>query len=175
MTASEMLNGMSRRLEEQPPSGAIPEAQILDPACEPSFYTRRWVLPTNQSGSYVARRPQAHGAALWGFAALANGAITKFLDFPLRGARWRGCDVAWQLQMAIDDRAGTPQTYPVRLAHPWLPQLTGLLGDQTFSKSILRRPPELDHFLRPFFAVAGLARNSCWLSSQISSSAAFSA
>jgi hypothetical protein len=115
-TAAEMLDGMLRRLEEQPPSGVILEAQILDPARETWSYARRWVLPTNQTGNYVARRPQAHGAPLWGFAALANGAITKFLDFPLRGARWRGCDVAWQLQMAIDDRVGTPQTYRRRAA-----------------------------------------------------------
>jgi len=38
----------------------------------------------------------------------------QFLDFPLRGTQWRGCDVAWQLQMAIDQSRGTPQKYRKR-------------------------------------------------------------
>jgi hypothetical protein len=36
---------------------------------------------------------------------------TRFLDFPLKGTRWRGCDVAWHLQIAIDEGLGIPQAY----------------------------------------------------------------
>src|SRR5262249_45821917 len=62
----------------------------------------------------VARRPQVYGGPLWGFAYLENGNVMKFLDFPLKGTRWCGCDVAWQLQMAIDQGRGTPQKYRKR-------------------------------------------------------------
>ena len=40
-----------------------------------------------------------------------NGAATKFLDFPLPGSRWRGCDAAWHVQMAIDNCRKKPQLY----------------------------------------------------------------
>ena len=106
-----MRDFMLRKLEEQPASGAIADLMILDASCDPRYYARRWVKPTDQTGHFVARRPQAHGASLWGFAALANGAPTRFLDLPLKGTRWRGCDVAWHLQMAIDEGLGRPQTY----------------------------------------------------------------
>ncbi len=110
-TAAHMRDFMLRKLEEQPPCGAITDLMILDASRDARYYSRRWVKPTDQTGHYVARRPQAFGAPLWGFAALANGAPTKFLDLPLKGTRWRGCDVAWHLQMAIDDGLGKPQIY----------------------------------------------------------------
>ena len=110
-SAAELRDAMQRRLDEQPPSGPIAELMILDPSRDPRHYAGRRVAPTDQSGSFVARRPQAHGAPLWGYAALANGMPTRFLDFPLKGARWRGCDVAWHLQMAIDAEWGRPQIY----------------------------------------------------------------
>ena len=110
-TAAQMRESMLRKLEEQPPSGAIADLSILDASRDARYYSRRWVKPTDQTGHFVARRPQAHGAPLWGFAALTNGAPNRFLDLPLKGTRWRGCDVAWHLQMAIDDGLGKPQIY----------------------------------------------------------------
>ena len=58
--------------------------------------------------------------------------------------------------------------YLVRPAHPGLPEVARLFGDESFSERTLRRAAELDHFLLPFFTAEGLARNNCWLSSQIS-------
>ncbi len=110
-SAAQMREFMLRRLQEQPASGAIDDLMILDPLRDPGNYSRSWVKAANQTGNYVARRPQAYGSPLWGYAALTNGSPTRFLDFPLKGTRWRGCDVAWHLQMAIDDGLGTPQTY----------------------------------------------------------------
>ena len=110
-TATELRNAMNRSLDEQPPSGAIPDLMILDASRDSRQYSRRRLKPGHQSGRFVARRPQAHGAALWGYAELSQGAPTRFLDLPLKGTRWRGCDVAWHLQMAIDEGLGTPQRY----------------------------------------------------------------
>ena len=108
---------MLTKLREQQPSGDIPEAQILDSQKDPHYYGNRWTDPSGYSGHFVARRPQAHGSPLWGYAAVSNGTITQFLDVPLNGTRWRGCDAGWHLQMAIDAGAGRPQTYRCR-AHP---------------------------------------------------------
>jgi hypothetical protein len=110
-TAAGLRDAMQRRLDELPPSGPIADLMILDPSRDPHHYARRRVAPTDQSGSFVARRPQAYGAPLWGYAALKNGLPTRFLDFPLKGTRWRGCDIAWHLQMAIDAGRGKPQVY----------------------------------------------------------------
>jgi hypothetical protein len=110
-SATELRDGMLRRLTEQPPSWEIADISILEPARNVDYYVGRWVNPRKESGNYVARRPQAYGAPLWGFATLKDGGVTRFLDFPLKGTRWRGCDIAWHLQMAIDHCHGTPQLY----------------------------------------------------------------
>jgi hypothetical protein len=110
----ELHDTMFQRLKDQPPSGTITELSILDSECPVDYYRGRWLAPTNQSGDYVARRPQSYGAPLWGFANLVNGVVTKFLDFPVAGSRWRGCDAAWHLQMAIDNCRRKPQLYHLR-------------------------------------------------------------
>lgn len=110
-SANNLRDNMVRRLEEQPPSGAVADILILDPVRSVDYYVDRWVNPTNESGNYVARRPQEYGVPLWGFAKLVDGIVIKFLDFPLKGSRWRGCDIAWYLQMAIDHGRKTPQVY----------------------------------------------------------------
>jgi hypothetical protein len=103
-----------RELMNQGPAGEVAGLTILDTAAKPTFYRGRWTTPKKQSGFFVARRPQAYGADLWGFALLQNGALMKFLDFPRKHERWRGSDVAWHLQMALDHGAGNPQRYRVR-------------------------------------------------------------
>jgi hypothetical protein len=110
-SATELHDSMLRCLEEQSPSGSVADISILDPTRAVDYYTGRWRTPSNESGNYIARRPQAYGAHLWGFAKLVDGIVVKFLDFPLPRTRWRGCDVAWHLQMAIDQHRGTPQSY----------------------------------------------------------------
>lgn len=106
----EMLN----RLGAQPASGSILELTILDPSASVTHYRRRWIDPTGQTGHFVARRPQAYGAPLWGMVSLIDGTAAKFLDFPLKETPFRGCDVAWHLQMAIDATRGAPQRYRIR-------------------------------------------------------------
>lgn len=115
-SAADLREAMLRRLEEQPASGPITDLSILDPASDVRYYASRWVAPTDHVGHFVARRPQAYGAPLWGYASLMNGNVTKFLDLPLKGTRWRGCDIAWHLQMAIDNGRNTPQFYRCRAA-----------------------------------------------------------
>ncbi len=110
-TAPVLRSRMESQLQAQPPSGEIPELLLLDPQRDVRFYRGRWVSPKKETGMFVARRPQAYGAPMWGFARMNGGAVDKFLDFPARKDRWRGCDAAWHLQMAIDAGRGSPQRY----------------------------------------------------------------
>ena len=110
-SAADLLGAMNRRVQAQPISGEIADISILDPARGVNYYRGRWIAPSKETGSFVARRPQAYGSPLWGFAYLEQGQVVRFLDFPLKGSRWGGCDAAWHLQMAIDHCRATPQLY----------------------------------------------------------------
>ncbi len=110
-TPQALLADMMRRVEDAPPSGALSGVELLDPDRPVTFYSGRWTPAQDQTGCYVARRPQEYGAPIWGVAKLQNGFPLAFVDFPLAAYRWRGCDAAWHLQMAIDCCRGKPQRY----------------------------------------------------------------
>lgn len=110
-TARETLDRFQRILLRQPFAGVVSEAEIIDPEQPVTFYRGRWVKPRKHTGLFVGRRPQEFGAPLWCAMALEDGSVTKFVDLPLAKARWRGCDMAWHLQMAIDASRGDHQLY----------------------------------------------------------------
>ena len=109
--AEDMLSGMERSLDSQAQSGATDDLQILDPAQPVTYYSGRWLAPKTHTGTFVARRPQEYGAPIWCFVRLTEGVSERLLDLPLKKSRWRGCDVAWHLQMAIDHCRSNPQLY----------------------------------------------------------------
>ncbi len=111
-----MLNRHQRLLTSQPPITGIPDVQILDAARPVTYYRGRWTNPTDQDGMFIARRPQEFGAPIWCLVELQQGGPVRLLDLPLARSRWRGCDVAWHLQAAVDRCRGTPQCYH-RRAH----------------------------------------------------------
>ena len=113
--ATDVLARFERRLAAQPPAGAVSDLEILDPARPVTYYRGRWVVPKNRSGTFVARRPQEFGAPIWCFVSLEGGVPVRLLDLPLERTRWRGCDVAWHLQMAIDYCRHNPQRYRRRI------------------------------------------------------------
>lgn len=110
-TSAKILSRVERRLERQPTAVAIANLEILDSARPVSYYRGRWVSPENQSGMFVARRPQEFGAPLWCIVRLECGRPSALLDLPFQKTRWRACDTAWHIQMAIDQRLGSPQRY----------------------------------------------------------------
>ena len=112
---AEMINRYQRLLADQPPVTAIRDLQILDSSRPVTYYRGRWVDPTDHDGSFVARRPQEFGAPIWCLVDLRNGDPVRLLDLPLARTRWRGCDSAWHLQMAIDHNRGTPELYRRRV------------------------------------------------------------
>lgn len=110
-TAKTMLDRFQSLLAKQPPSGSISDLSILDPTQPVSYYRGRWTTPSKQTGTFVARRPQEFGAPIWCVIHLEAGELVRFLDLPLEQSRWRACDTAWHLQMAIDYIRGSPQRY----------------------------------------------------------------
>jgi len=113
-TPSHHLRRMDDLLDDMGPSGEVPGLSLIDPAKPVRFYKGRWVEPTNQNGRFVGRRKQAYGADLWCYVEMDEGTPLRFIDFPLKGSRARGCDEAWHLQSAIDACRGRRQVYRKR-------------------------------------------------------------
>lgn len=111
-TAEKMVGRFERLLSHQPPAGSINNLTILDPSRSVSYYRGRWTDPKEQTGTFIARRPQEFGAPIWCFVCLKNGVPVQLLDLPPPNLRrWRSCDIAWHLQMAIDHLRSAPQQY----------------------------------------------------------------
>lgn len=112
-TASQTVAASDRALDVVAPSRDIPGLLLLDPTKPVRYYRGRWAEPKAQTGRFVARRQQAYGADLWCYVQLTNGQPERLIDLPPRGSRWRGCDEAWHLQMAIDAQRGSAQHFRV--------------------------------------------------------------
>lgn len=113
-SAKKVFTELRTKLGVQGRSGQISELRIIDPTQPVSYYNGRWTAPKQHTGIFVGRRPQEYGAPLWCCVELENGEAKKLLDFPLPRSRWRGCDDAWRLQMAIDSYKDNPQHYRIR-------------------------------------------------------------
>ena len=113
-TAAEHVSRLDQLLAVAERSGAVPDLMLLDHTRPVESYRRRWSLAGSQTGRFVARRSRAYGSDLWCYAELRDGKTERLIDFPLTDSRWRGCDEAWQLQMAIDANRGEPQRFMVR-------------------------------------------------------------
>jgi hypothetical protein len=111
--AKQYLARFDAELDKAPPSGSLPELEILDPSTAVAYYRGRWSTPKRRDGRFVARRKQAYGANLWCYVELASGEPERFVDLPMEHSRWRAWDEAWRLQMAIDACRGQPQQFRV--------------------------------------------------------------
>jgi len=87
--------------------------RILDHSQNGLPYNQRWKEPNNQTGFFIARRPQEFGSPIWCFVQLEHGHVNRLLDLPRRRWPWRPCDAGWYLQLAIDRNANCPQFYEV--------------------------------------------------------------
>jgi hypothetical protein len=106
------LSKARQQLAKEPQCAPVQGLEIIDPETKPTYYKGRWTSPNNHSGPlFVARRPQEFGAPLWCLVEIDSGMLKRILDLPFRGYRWRACDAAWHLQMAIDSEHSMPQRY----------------------------------------------------------------
>lgn len=113
LTARAHLEKAKQRLASEPTCAPITGIEIIDSESRTTYYRGRWTTPKSQSGTYVSRRPQEFGAPIWCFAELQEGLLVRVIDLPLSTYRWRACDAAWHLQMAIDQENGRPQRYRI--------------------------------------------------------------
>jgi hypothetical protein len=120
---AEHLERMDRLLNAAHPSRDVPGLTLLDSQRPVYFYPDRWVQVRSQTGRFVGRRSQAYGADLWCYVQVHEGYPERLVDLPLVGSRWRGCDDAWRLQLAIDVHRNQPQRYRASFDG----ELTGLL------------------------------------------------
>ena len=110
----QLLVRIELQLASRPPAGTVTEMEILDGEQPVTFYRGRWSACNRKTGIFVGRRPQEFGTPIWCLVELAAGNVSRFLDLPAGKSRWRGCDEAWHLQMAIDARNGQPQRYRIQ-------------------------------------------------------------
>jgi len=98
----------------KPNPGSLTDLKLLNYEKPTSYYSGRWESLVNQTGRFVARRPQAYGNDLWCYVELKNGRAESLVDLPTLKSSVRGCDEAWRLQAAIDAARGKPQQFKVR-------------------------------------------------------------
>lgn len=110
-SAAEFLEEARQRLAGEPLCPPVADLEVIDPKTKPTYYRGRWTEPSNQTGTFIVRRPQEFGAPTWCFAELNVGTLVRIIDLPLGTYRWRACDFAWHLQMAIDWENEVPQRY----------------------------------------------------------------
>lgn len=113
-TARQLIQRHDGKLSRSGGVGQIDDLEVIDVAKPVHFYRGRWAKPGKLSGKFVGRRPQAYGAPLWCYVELSDGMPVRLLD--LHTSEWRGCDQAWQLQLALDADAGHPQQFGAELA-----------------------------------------------------------
>jgi hypothetical protein len=114
--AREYLERHTTLLARHSSQGVIEGLEIIDPSTPTNYYRGRWTEPRRYSGDFIGRRPQTYGAPIWGLVRLVEGVPSHFLDLPITGARYRGCDAAWRLQAAIDATQGSPQLFRLHAA-----------------------------------------------------------
>ena len=112
-TAAQHLSALNGLLDAAQPSRDVPGLELLDWEKPVRYYRGRWTQAQSHSGRFVARRRQAYGSDLWSYVEVNHGSPERLIDFPIGDGRWRGCDEAWRLQMAIDSERGQPQRFRV--------------------------------------------------------------
>lgn len=107
-TADTFLEGWLARLPQAPHPERVEE--LLDTSTPTTFYRGRWrPVRDDDSGVYLARRPQKYGARLWSLVEVKAGLVHRLVDVHSKDARIRDCDEAWRIQAAFDAIAGAPQ------------------------------------------------------------------
>jgi len=113
-SAADHVRQYDRAIEQSERPGTVDDLMVLNTALPVRFYRGRWESAKQQTGRFVARRPQPYGAPLWAVVELLAGKLIHLVDLPVYEANWRPCDEAWHLQQAMDAEAGNPQLYRVR-------------------------------------------------------------
>lgn len=115
LSSKELVDRADLRLTSSGSGVDLEDLRVFNHNSERAGYRVRWENAKGKSGRFVIRRAQAYGADRWGYAELANGDVIKLLEFPEPEERWRGCDIAWRLMLALQSLQGRPVTYRVNI------------------------------------------------------------
>lgn len=113
--AQRLVDHLAARLYGADPSGEVPGLRVMKQTPNNSYYRGRWTTPSDESGLFIGRRPQAYGAELWCVVELNAGEPQRLVDLPFKSSSHAAHDDAWRFQAALDHLAGSPQKY--RLDH----------------------------------------------------------
>lgn len=114
-TPAELIERHQVRLDVAAEAGQLDGLVLLDSASKVRYYRGRWRSPDPaDTGSFVARRPQAYGADLWCLVRFQAGEAQRLLEFPVNDPVVPGRDEAWRYQAAVDVLRGTPQQFRLR-------------------------------------------------------------
>lgn len=114
--ASRFVAEYRTRLDAARSSGPVEGLEVLDPGRPVRFYRGRWrPVSPEDSGDFVARRPQAYGANAWCLVRIEGGHPQRLIDLPAQDPGALARDEAWRLQAAIDAERGVPQLWRRRL------------------------------------------------------------
>lgn len=119
-SAADAVDRADRALAAKSTHGEVAGLSILDTTKAPTYYRGRWCDRRGLTGRFVGRREQQWGADLWVYVDLRDGQVIHLIDLPFdsRSSDARGCDEAWQLQLAIDAVADNPQRFYLRPRPP---------------------------------------------------------
>lgn len=89
--------------------------RVLDTCLPNRYYRGRWrPAASDDTGYFVARRPQAYGADLWCFGHFDGSGRMRLVDLPIDNPLSSGADEAWRLQAALDALSHSPQVVGVQ-------------------------------------------------------------
>lgn len=112
---ADFVNRYRSRLDAAGEAGRLDGLQVLDPTTRVHYYNGRWRAPApSDTGDFVARRPQAYGAALWCLIRFKSGEAVRVIELPAEDPTVPGWDEARRYQAAIDNLRGVPQQFRVR-------------------------------------------------------------
>ena len=114
MTWKEFIEKRINELDQQSDNVYIDEYEVFlkDPTVrhDKRYKNKEYAIKHEITGNYVIRRPTKYSGKIWSFANINNGEVKKIKDLPI-SSNMRGCDDAWQIQMALDAKNETPQQY----------------------------------------------------------------
>lgn len=112
---AEFIERYRARLDVAAEAGQLAGLALLDPTSEVRYYRGRWRAPQeNDTGDFIARRPQAYGADMWCLVRFQGGEPQRLLEFPVDNPVVPGRDEAWRYQAAVDALRGTAQQFRLR-------------------------------------------------------------
>jgi hypothetical protein len=115
LSADVFAESFRSKMASAPAIELIDGLRVLDARRTNRYYRGRWRPATSDdTGYFVARRPQAYGADLWCLGQFDGSGRMRLVDLPIDNPLSSGADEAWRLQAALDALSDNPQVVGVQ-------------------------------------------------------------